>query len=235
MELWTALLLGFAGSFHCVGMCGPIAMAIPKASSSFFGLTVRSVIYNSGRVLVYALFGLFFGLLGTQITIAGFQGWISILLGGTIVATVLLNKYYRKTPKPFLFERLTHSVSTYYGILIRKKSVLALFGMGVLNGLLPCAFVYSGLAVATLTESATHSTIYMTLFGIGTFPAMYFMHLAPTILSLDLRNSIRKFIPYMAFSLGLFLMVRGAVLQDLSLPGIIAESVESFCVFPGTN
>lgn len=235
MELWTALFLGFVGSFHCVGMCGPIAMSIPRSSSQFLVLTNHAIIYNSGRILVYAFLGLLFGLLGTQITIAGFQGWISILLGVGIIVTVIMNQFFKNRQKPALFDYFAQKISTYYGLLLRKESILALFGMGVLNGLLPCAFVYSGLAVAVLTESPSHSTMYMTLFGLGTFPAMYFMYLAPSILSLDLRNSIRKLVPYLALSLGLFLIVRGIALQDLYLPRIIAESVESFCVFPGTN
>ncbi|MBO6525292.1 MAG: sulfite exporter TauE/SafE family protein [Balneolaceae bacterium] len=235
MELWTALFLGFAGSFHCVGMCGPIAMSIPRSSSRFFILTGHALIYNSGRILIYGLLGLLFGLLGTQITIAGFQGWISIVLGVAIVAAVLMNRFYKNHTKPIPFEKFTQKISTYYGYLLRKESLPALFGMGILNGLLPCAFVYSGLAVAVLTESPSHSMMYLALFGLGTFPAMYFMYLAPSILSLDLRNSIRKLVPYLAFSLGLFLIVRGIALQDLYLPRIIAESVESVCVFPGTN
>ncbi len=235
MELWTALFLGFAGSFHCVGMCGPIAMSIPRSSSRFFVLTSHAFIYNSGRILVYAALGLIFGLLGTQITIAGFQGWISILLGVGIVSAVIVNRFFKSRPKPISLEKFNQRVSKYYGLLLRKESLPALFGMGVLNGLLPCAFVYSGLAVAVLTESPSHSMMYMALFGLGTFPAMYFMYLAPSILSLDLRNSIRKLVPYLAFSLGLFLIARGIALQDLYLPRIIAESVESFCVFPGTQ
>ena len=235
MQLWTALIIGFAGSFHCVGMCGPIAMAIPRSGSGFLALSSNAFIYNSGRILVYAILGLLFGLLGTQISIAGFQGWISILLGGGIVIAVLINRFFKNRPKPVSFKKFARRISTYYMVLLRKESLPALFGMGVLNGLLPCAFVYSGLAVAVLTDSPSHSMMYMALFGLGTFPAMYFMYLAPSILSLDLRNSIRKLVPYLAFSLGIFLIVRGAVLQDLYLPRIIAEGVESFCVFPGTN
>lgn len=234
MELWTALVLGFVGSFHCVGMCGPIAMSIPRDSSKISSLTLNATIYNSGRILTYSLFGLLFGLLGTQLTISGFQGWLSILLGVSLVFGVILNRYFKKNEKSKLYNRITEFITTKYGLLIRKRSLSALFGMGILNGLLPCAFVYSGLAVAVLTESIAHSMMYMTLFGIGTFPAMFFMYLAPSILSLDLRNSIKKLVPYFAFSLGVFLILRGAILQDLYLPRIIAASVESFCVFPGT-
>lgn len=234
MELWTALVLGFVGSFHCVGMCGPIAMSIPRTSSSLFALSFSAILYNTGRILVYALFGILFGLLGTQITFSGFQGTLSILLGGGIVIGVVLNRFFKKRDKPQVYQKLVQSISKCYGKLIRKPSTLALFGMGVLNGLLPCAFVYSGLAAAVITVSPVHSMQYMALFGLGTFPAMFLMYLAPTILSLDLRSSIRKLVPYLAFSLGVFLIVRGIAFQDLHLARMIAENMESFCVFPGT-
>ncbi len=235
MELWTALVLGFAGSFHCVGMCGPLAMSLPRNSSRISSLTLNALIYNSGRILTYSIFGLLFGILGTQITISGFQGLLSILLGIAIITGVVLNRYFTKHKRPSFYKKFNEYVSTYYGLLIRKQSLSALLGMGFLNGLLPCAFVYSGLAAAVLTESPIHSMTYMALFGIGTFPAMYFMYLAPSILSLDIRNSVRKLIPYLAFSLGVFLIIRGVALQDLSLSRILAENIDAFCIFPGTK
>ena len=235
MELWTALVLGFVGSFHCVGMCGPIAMSIPAKSSQLPILSFNALVYNFGRILTYALFGLFFGLLGTQITISGFQGWLSILLGGGIIIGVIFNGYFKKKGHSLFFNLFKKHLILYYGMLLRKQSTPSLFGMGILNGLLPCAFVYSGLATAVLTETAAHSMGYMALFGIGTFPAMFLIYLAPTVLSVDLRTSVRKLVPYLAFSLGLFLIVRGVVLQDLYLAGILGEGMESFCVFPGAN
>ncbi|GAB5407941.1 MAG: sulfite exporter TauE/SafE family protein [Balneolaceae bacterium] len=235
MDLWTALVLGFVGSFHCVGMCGPLAMSLPRTSSRFLLLSLNALVYNSGRVATYSIFGFFFGLLGTQITISGFQGWLSIILGISIVSSVFVTRFFKTHNRPPLYKKLSEYITIYYGILMRKTSFSALFGMGLLNGLLPCAFVYSGLAVAVLTPSPYHSMVYMALFGLGTFPAMYFMYLAPSILSLDLRNSIRKFIPYLAFSLGVFLIVRGVALQDLSLSRVLAENIDSFCIFPGTE
>jgi hypothetical protein len=234
MELWTAFTLGLFGSFHCVGMCGPIAMSIPRKSSRLFPLSLNAVIYNSGRILTYSIFGLLFGLLGTRITISGFQGWLSILLGASLIIGVIYTRFFKKGS--FLSSNtFTQKITALYGKLIRRQSYPALFGMGFLNGLLPCAFVYAGLAAAVLTQTPYHSMAYMALFGLGTFPAMYLMYLAPSILSLDLRNSIRKLVPYMAFGLGLFLIARGIALQDLQLSKILAEGMESFCVFPGTE
>lgn len=234
MELWTAFTLGLFGSFHCVGMCGPIAMSIPRSQSGFLPLTINAVIYNSGRILTYSIFGLLFGLLGAWITISGFQGWLSILLGAGLVAGVIYSRFFRKGS--FLSSNvLTAKITKWYGSLFKKQTVPALFSMGFLNGLLPCAFVYAGLAAAVLTQSALHSMAYMALFGLGTFPAMFLMYMAPSILSVGLRNSIRKMIPYLAFGLGVFLIVRGIALQDLQLSESLSEGMESFCVFPGTE
>lgn len=235
MELWTALALGFLGSFHCVGMCGPIAMSIPRKNSSFLWLSSYAIVYNSGRILTYSLFGLFFGFLGTQVTISGFQGTLSIILGIGVMGGVISNHFLKRKNATPLLKKATHYITMYYGILFRKNSSFANFGMGILNGLLPCAFVYSGLAAAVLTNSPSHSMLYMTLFGIGTFPAMFFMYLTPSIVSLDLRQMMRNFVPYFAFFLGIFLALRGLILQDLVVLPEITERVASFCVFPETS
>lgn len=234
MELWTALVLGFLGSFHCVGMCGPIAMAIPRSRSTFGFLTTNAVIYNSGRILVYSILGLLFGFLGVRVTISGFQSSLSIILGASIVFGVIGSRFL-KNFRPAPFKAISEWITKTYGKLIRKESRIALFGMGVLNGLLPCAFVYSGLAAAVLTTNALQSAFYMFLFGVGTFPAMYFMYLSPNILSLDLRNSIKKAVPFLALGLGTFLILRGLALMDLELSEMLSKGLESFCVFPGTE
>ena len=234
MELWTALVLGFMGSFHCVGMCGPIAMSIPRSSSNFLALTGSALLYNSGRVLTYSVFGLIFGFLGTGITIGGFQGTLSIILGTGIILGVIFGKFFKQRTSK-LIQKPTEWVTSLYGKMLRKESKGTLFGLGILNGLLPCAFVYSGLAAAVLTNSPTHSTTYMALFGLGTFPAMYFMYLSPKILSQDVRQMIRDFIPYFAFTLGIVFVLRGLILFDLYVPEAVTERVSSFCVFPGTT
>jgi sulfite exporter TauE/SafE len=232
MELWTALGLGFIGSFHCVGMCGPIVLGLPRNSSNFSTITFNASIYNFGRILVYGLFGLLFGFLGKRIALAGFQSSLSIILGILIILGALYSKrIYTKNTFSF-FQKFVSRINKSYGILIRKNSKSALFGMGVLNGLLPCAFVYSGLAAAVLTETPYHSMFYMFLFGLGTLPALFTIYLSPSFISLDLRKTIRKYVPYLAFSLGIFLVLRGIVLQNLDSPSLLVDMVEPFCVFP---
>ena len=233
MELWTALIVGFFGSFHCVGMCGPIAMAIPRQSSSFLALSGNALLYNLGRIFTYSLLGLFFGFVGVGFTISGFQGALSILLGIGIIAGVFFGGFFKQAT-PSFFSGFTSWVTTRYGKLLRKESKTALAGLGFLNGLLPCPFVYTALAAAVLTETPTHSAFYMAIFGLGTFPAMYFMYLSPNILSQKMRTSIRRVVPYFALALGLLLVVRGLMLYDLFVPAA-SERIETFCIFPGTD
>lgn len=235
MELWTALGLGFIGSFHCIGMCGPIVLGLPRTSSSFSAITLNAGIYNSGRILVYALFGLLIGFLGKEISLGGFQSTLSIVLGISIIVGVLFSGRFKSKPKPALYQKFISGINKSYGVLIRKNSKPALFGIGILNGLLPCAFVYSGLAAAVLTETPYHSLLYMALFGLGTLPALLTIYISPSFISLDLRGKIKTYVPYLAFSLGVFLIFRGVLLHDVGLPRQLMQSIEPFCVFPGSN
>lgn len=235
MELWTALALGFLGSFHCVSMCGPLVLGLPRASSRLADISLNAVIYNSGRILIYAFFGLIFGFLGNKIALAGFQSTLSIILGVTIIMGVLFSRKAYAHKRPAIIQKLISKINKGYGVLIRKNSKSSLFGLGALNGLLPCAFVYSGLAAAILTETPYHSMLYMALFGLGTMPALFTIYLSPNFISLNLRSKIKAYIPYMAFGLGIFLIFRGIVLQNIGLPDALIRTMEPFCVFPGTN
>src|SRR5689334_21873097 len=78
--LWTGFLFGFLGSFHCVGMCGPIALSLPPSSSGY-GFISGRLFYNLGRVFTYSILGLLFGFFGKGLQLAGLQQTISILSG----------------------------------------------------------------------------------------------------------------------------------------------------------
>ena len=55
MELWTAFIVGLAGSLHCIGMCGPIAIALPLKDESKYRLLIGRILYNIGRIITYAI------------------------------------------------------------------------------------------------------------------------------------------------------------------------------------
>ena len=81
MILWSAFLVGIVGSMHCVGMCGPIALALPYQSSTKLGQVANILLYNFGRILTYAALGILIGFFGKTFAIAGMQVYVSIGLG----------------------------------------------------------------------------------------------------------------------------------------------------------
>src|SRR5688572_30314529 len=91
MELLTGFLIGLLGSFHCVGMCGPIALALPRTK---YPGTSR-IIYNFGRITTYSLIGLLFGLLGSRLEMIGLQQIISITLGTFIIISLVTPRAFR--------------------------------------------------------------------------------------------------------------------------------------------
>lgn len=208
MELWTAFMLGFLGSAHCIGMCGPIALGVTRKES--LGTSIfQGLLYNSGRILTYAIFGLVFGLLGMGATLAGYQNILSIILGVLIIAFALFPKLKFDLSAHRYLASFSGWLSKTIGKLFNRRSSSSVFLIGTLNGFLPCGFVITALAAALITSSAFHSSAYMALFGLGTLPAMLFMNIAPHVVKPELRSKLRPLSTYFAIFLGFFLIYRG--------------------------
>lgn len=218
---WTALTLGFLGSFHCVGMCGPIALALPLNRESLFSKVTGALIYNTGRVFMYALLGGLFGLIGQSIIIAGYQQSLSITLGITVLIMILLpNKLSNK----FRFLSFTYSfigkVKQKLKTLFKQNSFSSLFFIGTLNALLPCGLVYLGIAGSIAAGSLLQGSIFMAVFGLGTVPAMLTVALISSSININFRKKINKAVPVFAASMALLLILRG---MNLGIPYISPE------------
>lgn len=215
MELWTAFTIGLLGSFHCVGMCGPIALALPGSRDTLGSQLVQKTLYNSGRILTYTLFGAILGFAGRGISLVGFQRPLSILLGISIILAIIIPKKYsaeiqRLPGIKVFFSRLRKTLRS----LLRNNSKTSLLGIGILNGFLPCGFVYVGLAGSLTTGSVFNGMAYMALFGVGTFPVMMAMSMAPGFISLKTRSRINRLVPFLGILLGIFLIIRGLLMGE---------------------
>ena len=71
--LISALIFGLIGSFHCVGMCGPIAFMLPVDRDSPIKKALQILSYHLGRLFTYSLMGILFGYLGKGFFLFGFQ------------------------------------------------------------------------------------------------------------------------------------------------------------------
>ncbi len=228
MELFLAALsLGFLGSFHCVGMCGPIALALPLNKSSKSARLAGGLIYNLGRIITYSLLGGLFGLLGKSFVIAGYQQSLSITLGILILIMVFLPESamnrFRISAEIY---SLIGKLKSKFTALFQKKNYSALFFIGLLNGLLPCGLVYLGIVGAIATGEVLNGALFMALFGLGTAPAMLSLSLISNSISLNLRNKIRKAVPVFVVTMALLLIVRGL---NLGIPYLSPQMSKTDC------
>jgi sulfite exporter TauE/SafE len=218
IEIWTALMLGLAGSLHCVGMCGPLAMALPRSPGQPLNQLAGRLLYNAGRMVTYAGMGVVFGLLGQTLLMAGWQRGLSIAAGVLILAYLLsqqLGRGHWSVESTLL--RLVAPVQRSLGRLLTRSAGGGLFTIGLLNGLLPCGLVYVALAGAAATGDAARGALFMALFGLGTTPMMLAISLLGPTLHGSLRGRFQRVIPLALGVMAVLFILRGL---ELGIPYI---------------
>ncbi|KAA5823460.1 sulfite exporter TauE/SafE family protein [Algibacter amylolyticus] len=208
--LLSAFILGLLGSFHCVGMCGPIAFMLPVDRTNELKKVSQITIYHFGRLLAYSLIGLIFGLIGKGLFIFGFQQQLSIIIGVLMILVVLIpqkafNKYNFSKP----IYNLISKVKSALGSALKKKTMDTFLTIGFLNGFLPCGLVYMAVFAAIAGGNALNGSLYMSVFGLGTVPlmttAIYFSH----FLKGKARQRIQNIIPVFVVIIGALFIIRG--------------------------
>jgi len=186
MALFFFLSTGFAVGFgHCIGMCGPIVVALALKSPGERRL-LPHLLYNSGRIITYSVLGGIVGASGAFTGVAahlmGVQKAVMIATGLLVIATGLAMGGWLPTGRIFT------STAQESGLIIRgykrlsriSEKPAACFPLGLLLGLLPCGPVYTALlATARLTMADTSpatailtGAAAMAAYGLGTFPAL---------------------------------------------------------------
>lgn len=210
MEILSAFIIGLVGSLHCVGMCGPIAIAFPVTQQNKFLFFLGRVIYNVGRIVSYSAMGAFFGFIGSKITLFGFQQTLSIVIGILLLLYVIIPKrFLHLFPRINLLDRLNKKIKNSFSILWNKGSLNSMLLIGILNGFLPCGLVYVAIAGAAATGSFINGTLFMILFGLGTLPLMTVVALLGKFINLQLRRKLTKIIPVFIALLAVIFILRG--------------------------
>ncbi|MGX5817586.1 sulfite exporter TauE/SafE family protein [Chitinophaga lutea] len=215
-----ALLLGFFGSFHCIGMCGPIALTLPVQHLSGARKALGILLYNAGRVTSYAVIGGLFGWMGRQFFIGGLQQWLSIGAGIALLASLV---FFRTLPSP----KMTWLKSA-LGRLLLQRRFGTLYSIGVLNGLLPCGLVYVAIAGAATSGSVTAGMTFMAAFGAGTIPAMAAAAWFAQLIGPAFRRRVYRLTPVIVAGMATLLILRG---MNLGIPYIspILEPTHNEC------
>lgn len=213
-----AFVMGLVGSLHCIGMCGPIAMALPLGNRTISERLTGGLLYNLGRVVTYSWLGLVLGLVGGFLITPKVQSSISIVFGAAILLYLLLPSAIKKsvsksTPTQGFFLGLRRQLGT----LLSRQTASSYFGIGMLNGLLPCGMIYLALTSSFLTGNIVKGSLFMASFGAGTFPAMFAVAYFGSFVSQNVRLNLRKAVPVFLACMAALLVLRGL---NLGIPYI---------------
>jgi sulfite exporter TauE/SafE len=215
--LGIGFLMGFLGSAHCIGMCGPLVMALPFSQQKGVFKYLSMILYHFGKIMSYATLGVLAGLFGKQLFIVDTQQTISILIGAIMLVYVvwvfLIKVKTKLNPLGILQAPILKALST----LFKSKYIVSYILVGFLNGLLPCGMVYLALGSALATASIFNGALFMTFFGIGTAPALLLVAMGGQLMSYPVKQKLQRVLPLFIFGMGIVLILRG---MNLGIPFI---------------
>lgn len=223
--LTPALLMGFLGSPHCMGMCGGIVAAFGISMSQLTpqkrALLVAT--YHTGRIISYMLLGVVATLFGEHVLAPFLMGneLPRIIVGLAIVFASLL-----MLGVPVLNRLEKMGLGLWQALAPIRQKVLpinsvpkALFA-GMLWGLLPCGLVYGALGVAVSLSATSHMSgmgvLFMLVFGLGTVPMLVVSGAALSWIQTKVKAfNLRKFSGVVMLVSGLFVMLSPTVMHHL--------------------
>jgi len=180
VNILTIITIAFLGSFgHCIGMCGGIVVAYStikiKPESSKVSQSVAHLLYSFGRVFTYSILGALFGALGGVVLFSNNANGILLIVAGVamiLAGLSLMGKIKFLTLIEHSFSSSSFYKNTFKSVL-HSKSNVSFFLLGMLNGLLPCGFVYFFAITAASTADPLYGALVMAVFGMSTIPAMF--------------------------------------------------------------
>jgi sulfite exporter TauE/SafE len=210
-----AFVMGLLGSFHCLGMCGHIAMALPMGHRNNSSRLWGGAVYNLGRVFTYSFLGLILGLAGDFLISSEIQNTVSVGFGVLIGIYLLLPSKTKASLKIAPSQSLLVRLRKHMAKFLYLENNSSLFGIGMLNGLLPCGMIYLALSSSFLAGSAVKGSLFMLSFGLGTFPTMLAAVFFGSFLNQHIRLKLRRLVPIFLFFMAALLIVRG---MNLGIP-----------------
>ena len=218
---YTALLMGFAGSLHCIGMCSPLVMMVSRSQPNIF---IKRLIYNVGRILPYGMLGMIAGTFGSFLQFPQFQFWLTLSFG-IILLLVGITGVIHKNSIFFipLIGKVVVGIKVLFSKFLSRKSWSSFFVLGTLNGLIPCGLTYIAASYCFLLPSAVDGFLFMITFGLGTLPAMIgFPSIATSFIKLAKLNAV-KIMSAAVIILGCSVIARAAFLNHGSAERITSQ------------
>ncbi|PAF44120.1 sulfite exporter TauE/SafE family protein [Helicobacter sp. 11S02629-2] len=174
LGIFIAAFLGAWG--HCVGMCGGIVLGFNTTKSinnTKTRIALGNFVYFLGRLTSYIIVGIIFSIIGKGFIDNFHRGIVFIVIGALIIITALLFNFY---PKVLGYVTPSANSAWYkkaFKYTLQAKSFFSYYLLGLLNGFLPCGFVYTFALVAAGFNSIPLSILGMIAFGLGTFLPLF--------------------------------------------------------------
>ncbi|WP_029034091.1 sulfite exporter TauE/SafE family protein [Salinimicrobium terrae] len=208
--LYSAFILGILGSFHCIGMCGPIAFMLPVSRENKVLKFVQIFLYHFGRLLSYGIIGLLFGLIGKSLDLFGIQQQLSIGVGVLMILVIIIpSKKVQKFNFSQPLYRFVGRIKSSLGAALKKRTPDTFFTIGFLNGFLPCGLVYMAVFGSIAAGEIFTGSLYMLLFGLGTIPLMTTAVYFSSLLGGNMRRKVQRLIPAFVILIGFLFIIRG--------------------------
>lgn len=217
ISILTIISIAFLGSFgHCIGMCGGIVVAYSstKIDSSWTKTkqSISHILYSFGRITTYVILGFLFGAVGGVVTFDNMTSGILLLTTGILMILVGLSL----SGKLKFLTSLEHSVSKSpiyqqtFRSLIGSNTLTSFYLLGMLNGLLPCGFVYVFAITAASTGSPLWGAFVMLIFGLSTLPAMFSLGFFVGVFKqMALRSLFINIAAILVILFGIYIMYQG--------------------------
>jgi uncharacterized protein len=213
--LVSAFLLGLASNFHCIGMCGPLALVLPIDRSSKKNMLWGIFTYNFGRILTYTILGFVVGSLGLGLQLLVSVQMVSIIFGSLMI----LFAWRHLLEMDSLFSKMDRKLNAHYfrffQSLRSKSGSFPAFLFGLVNGLLPCGMVYFALLNAITAENMQGAGLAMLFFGLGTLPVMFFLTYLMQNVNKRFQSNLNRWLPYILTIAALLTILRG---MNLGIP-----------------
>ncbi|AGK98925.1 sulfite exporter TauE/SafE family protein [Clostridium pasteurianum] len=235
-------IFGILTSFHCIGMCGGIAISqtvkkseIENSNNRLHSVVLPSLIYNIGRVTSYTIVGAVVGGLGGIISFAGVWKGIVPIISGIFMIIMAINllgifKFLRRLniTMPYFAAKKIFEGNSYSPIIV-----------GLLSGLMPCGPLQMMQLYALSTKSILYGAVSMLVFSMGTMPLLFTFGTINTFLNKKFSKIILKVSAVLVFSLGVVMIGRGLALAGISIEmpnmNIVKNGDIAFAVIKGNS
>lgn len=223
-DFLAPFIIGFVGSLHCLGMCGPLVMAyslhLRSANGGPLSFSVmcsagfaHHLAFHTGRLCTYGFLGALAAglahlaglhwLMGLRGGIS-FAGGVLMVLSGLLLLKVLPFPLFSSPPPTARF------LGRVFPLLLESRGLASKWALGLATGFLPCMLSWAMVVKAATTQHPLPGLLTMVSFGAGTFPALFFVGLFASLLSLRTRILGERLAACAVIAMGLILIFKGA-------------------------